>query len=48
MKRRKAGQRGVSSDEDPPSKPSWSGDVASSGGLERYVGVVLVVASPCH
>jgi hypothetical protein len=29
-KRRKAGEQGVSSDEDPSFKPSWSGDVASA------------------
>jgi hypothetical protein len=29
-KRRKAGELGVSSDEDPSPKPSWSGDVASA------------------
>jgi hypothetical protein len=28
-KRRKAGEPGVSSDEDPSPEPSWSGDVAS-------------------
>jgi hypothetical protein len=30
IKRRKAGERGVSSDEDPSPESSWSGDVASS------------------
>jgi hypothetical protein len=30
IKRHKAGELGVSSDEDPSSKPSWSGDVASA------------------
>jgi hypothetical protein len=30
MKRRKAGELGVSSDEDPSPEPSWSGDVASA------------------
>jgi hypothetical protein len=30
IKRRKAGERGVSSNEDPSSKPSWSSDVASA------------------
>jgi hypothetical protein len=29
-KRRKAGEQGVSSDEDPSPEPSWSGDVASA------------------
>jgi hypothetical protein len=29
-KRRKAGELGVSSDEDPSPEPSWSGDVASA------------------
>jgi hypothetical protein len=29
-KRRKAGEQGVSSDEDPSLEPSWSGDVASA------------------
>jgi hypothetical protein len=29
IKRRKAGERGVSSDEDPSPEPSWSGDVPS-------------------
>jgi hypothetical protein len=29
-KRRKAGELGVSSDEDPLPEPSWSGDVASA------------------
>jgi hypothetical protein len=29
IKRRKAGERGVSSNEDPSSEPSWSGDMAS-------------------
>jgi hypothetical protein len=30
IKRRKAGERGVSSDEDPSSELSWSGDVANA------------------
>jgi hypothetical protein len=30
IKRRKAGERGVSSNEDPLSEPSWSGDMASA------------------
>jgi hypothetical protein len=30
IKRRKAGELGVSSDEDPSPEPSWSGDVASA------------------
>jgi hypothetical protein len=30
IKRRKAGERGVSSDEDPSPESSWSGDVASA------------------
>jgi hypothetical protein len=30
IKRRKAGEQGVSSDEDPSPEPSWSGDVASA------------------
>jgi hypothetical protein len=29
INRRKAGERGVSSNEDPSPEPSWSGDVAS-------------------
>jgi hypothetical protein len=29
-KRRKAGEQGVSSDEDPSPEPSWSSDVASA------------------
>jgi hypothetical protein len=29
-KRRKAGEPGVSSDEDPSPEPSWSGDIASA------------------
>jgi hypothetical protein len=29
-KRRKAGEQGVSSDEDPSPEPSWSGDVTSA------------------
>jgi hypothetical protein len=30
IRRRKAGERGISSNEDPSSEPSWSGDVASA------------------
>jgi hypothetical protein len=30
IKRQKAGERGVSSDEDPSPEPSWSGDVPSA------------------
>jgi hypothetical protein len=43
IKKRKAGERGVSSDEDPSPEPSWSGDTPNAGGLERDVGVVLVI-----
>jgi hypothetical protein len=48
IKTRKAGERGVSSDEDPLPESSWSGDVASAAVDWRHVGVVLVVASPRH
>jgi hypothetical protein len=44
-KRRKAGELGVSSDEDPSPEPSWSGDVASAAVDWRHVGVVLVVTA---
>jgi hypothetical protein len=44
-KRRKAGEVGFSSDEDPSLEPSWSVDVASAA---VDWGVVLIVASPRH